>query len=121
MKISIPLLLKNLLYLFLFLDSTKRCHIDCSILSSAPPFSHMNIVYRILTIEVLLLSDSNRFNLQSSCVSSNPTLIIKIGCEGEFIHSNVLFLKISTFHKLSILNSFIAEVYLSTINYSMVF
>lgn len=106
---------------FSFLDSTKRCHIDCSILSSAPPFSHMNIVYRILTIEVLLLSDSNRFNLQSSCVSSNPTLIIKIGCEGEFIHSNVLFFKISTFYKLSILNSFIAEVYLSTINYSMVF
>lgn len=106
---------------FSFLDSTKRCHIDCSILSSAPPLSHMNRVYRILTIEVLLLSDSNGFNLQSSCLNSNPSLIIKIGCEGEFIHSNVLFFKISTFYKLSILNSFIAEVYLSTINYSMVF
>lgn len=70
----------------IFNDSTKRCHIDCSILSSAPPLSHMNRVYRILTIEVLLLSDSNGFNLQSSCLNSNPSLIIKIGCEGEFIH-----------------------------------
>lgn len=82
---------------FSFLDSTKRCHIDCSILSSAPPLSHMNRVYKILTIEVLLLSDSNGFNLQSSCWNSNPSLIIKIGCEGEFIHSNVLFWRFQHF------------------------
>lgn len=76
---------------FFFLDSTKGCHIDCSTLSTAPPSSHTDSVYRITSIEVNLLSFTNGFNMQTPCFNSNPSLNIRIGCEGEFIHSNVLF------------------------------
>ncbi|XP_065930053.1 uncharacterized protein [Magallana gigas] len=68
-------------------DSTKGCHIDCSILSTDPPSSHMDSVYKILTIEVNLLFVSNGFNLQTQCINRNPSLNIRIGCEGEFIHN----------------------------------
>lgn len=76
---------------FTFVDSTKGCHIDCSILSTDPPSSHMDGVYKVLTIEVNLLFVSNGFNLQTLCINRNPSLNIRIGCEGEFIHSNVVF------------------------------
>lgn len=73
----------------------------------------MDSIYRITSIEVNLLSFSNGFNIQTPCFNSNPSLNIRIGCEGEFIHSNVLF---EDFNILGItyLKLFIAELNLST-------
>lgn len=87
-----------LMYIFSpILDRTKGCQIGCSILSTNPFNSIMSGVYKIPTIELHLVSVLHKYELRTSCWNYYPIINLSIGCEGDFIYSNVFFFKIQHF------------------------
>lgn len=72
----------------LYRSDSKKCQIDCSIVSINPNISHeMEKKYEIARMEIYFVSSSYSFVRDKACGNySNTHFNITIGCAGEYVH-----------------------------------
>lgn len=72
----------------LYRSDSKKCQIDCSIVSTSPNISHeMEKKYEIARMEIYFVSSSYSFVRDKACGNySNTHFNITIGCAGEYFH-----------------------------------
>lgn len=76
----------------IFVDNSKKCQIDCSILLSYPNISHgQEQKYEIARMEIYFVSSSYNFLRGKACGDyNNIHFNITIGCAGEYFHGKIV-------------------------------
>lgn len=76
----------------IFVDNSKKCQIDCSIVFTYPNISHeQEQKYEISRIEIYFVSSSYKFVRDKPCGGYNNThLNFTIGCAGEYFHGKIV-------------------------------
>lgn len=76
----------------IFVDKSKKCQIDCSIVSTYPNILHeQEQKYEIAMMEIYFVSSSYNFVRDKACGGyKNTQFYITIGCAGEYFHGKIV-------------------------------